>query len=122
MDSTSVLSVTFAARKGTGGDADEESERGDASDAESVDPYDGWAPSECNSDGNTLRSDGHVSDPDMTDIDEDGNPIVDECGDPIVEEEPFLGDEGGYVSVGGVEPDWAYGADLPAAKRHKAAA
>ena len=97
-----------------GGDSDEESDRGDASDAESADPYDGWASSESNSDGSTLRSDGHVSDPDMTDIDEDGNPIV--------EDGPGLGDEGGYVSVGGVEPDCAYSFDFPAAKRrHKAA-
>ena len=39
----------------------------------------------------------------------------------MLEDEPDLGDEGGYVSVGGVEPDCAYSSDFPTAKKHKAA-
>ena len=58
-----------------GGDSDEESERGSASDAESVDPYDGWCGDGTESDCSTLRSDGHLqlsSDEDL-EFDEDGN-------------------------------------------------
>ena len=40
-----------------GGESDEESERGDVSDADSFDPYDGWCDDGSESDCNTLRSD-----------------------------------------------------------------
>ena len=60
-----------------GGDSEEEKRRSDVSDAESVDSDDGWAPSASNSDCNTLRSDGHLSDSE-TDHDEDGCPIIED--------------------------------------------
>ena len=57
-----------------GGDSDEDSERGSASDAESLDPYEGWC-GNGESDCSTLRSDGHLSAPSDEDseFDEDGN-------------------------------------------------
>ena len=83
-----------------GGDSDEESERGSASDAESVDPYEGSC-SEA-SDCSSLRSDGHLSqqsDGELsaseTDLDEDGFPIV--------EDPPILG-EGDFTLDGQLEP------------------
>ena len=62
-----------------------------------------------------MRSDGHLSDSE-TDLDEDGFPII--------EDEPYRGDEGGYVPTDGhTEPLDAY-ADLfggPMAKHRKTA-
>ena len=60
----------------TTADSDEESERGDFSEAESADPYDGWCgdggdDESCNSD---LRSDGYLSDPESDgEFDKDGD-------------------------------------------------
>ena len=83
-------------------DPDEEEDRGAVSDASSGDYYDGSC-SDGESDCSTLRSDGHLSDSE-TDLDEDGFPII--------EDEPDLGDEGGYVPIDGLtEPLDAY-ADL----------
>ena len=58
-----------------GKDSDEESDRADASDAESLDPYDGWCGDGSDSDCSTLRSDGHLqpSDDEDFEVDEDGN-------------------------------------------------
>ena len=101
-----------------GGDSDEESERGSVSDAESVDPYDGWCGDQSDCSSLQSRSDGYLSsDGQLSDHETD----LDEDGFPIVEEGPRLGDEGGSVSVGPDEPDWAYGDIFPAAKRHKTA-
>ena len=83
-----------------GGDSDEESERGSVSDAESVDPYDGWCgdQSDCSSlrsrsDG-YISSDGQLSDPE-TDLDEENFPIV--------EDPPIVG-EGDFTLDGQLEP------------------
>ena len=71
-----------------GGDSDEESERGSASDAESVDPYDGWCGdhSDCSSlqshSEGYLTSDGQVSDIEL-----------DELGEPIEKDPPGTLDE-----------------------------
>ena len=80
-----------------GGDSDEESERGSASDAESVDPYDGWCGDQ--SDCSSLRSesegyvtsDGHESD---IELDEFGEQVINiPTGDEIFDgcEELFEG-------------------------------
>ena len=92
-------------------DPDEDSERGEVSDAESGESYDGTC-SDVASDCSSLRSDGHLSDSD-TDLDEDGFPTI--------EDVPDLGDEGGYVpTYDQTEPLDAY-ADLLEAKRRKTA-
>ena len=86
-------------------DPDEEEDRGAVSNASSGDDcdYDDWEARDSDSDCSTLRSDGHLSDPE-TEFDEDGFPII--------EDEPDLGDEGGYVPTDGLtEPLDAY-ADL----------
>ena len=114
-----------------GGDSDEEAERGDASDAESIDPYDGW---DGDASGNSsmrsrsegyVSSDGHLSELDVNDddlpSDEDGFPI-DEDGFPIIEDLAIVGD-GDFTFEGEPEPLDAY-ADLTggrAAKRRKVA-
>jgi len=93
-------------------DPDEDSERGEVSDAESGESYDGTC-----SDGasacSSLRSDAHLSESEM-DIDEDGFPII--------EDEQDLGDEGGYVPTDGlIEPMDAYADLCGDAKRRKTA-
>ena len=96
-----------------GGHSDEESDRGELSDAS--EDYDDREASDCDSDCSRLRSDGELSES-GTDYDEDGFPII--------EETPDLGDEGGFVATDGQsEPLDAY-ADLSAesiAKRLKTA-
>ena len=92
-------------------DPDEESDRGEVSNADSGESYDGTC-SDGASDCSSLRSDGHLSDPE-TEHDEDDFPII--------EDGPDLGDEGGYVPIDGLtEPLDAY-ADLVEAKRRKTA-
>ena len=81
-------------------DSDEESERGSASDAESVDPYDGWCGDQSDCSSLRSRSEGHlesdsqISDPE-TDLDEDDFPLV--------EDPPILGD-GDFTLEGPPEP------------------
>ena len=65
------------------------------------------------SDCNSSRSDGHLSESEM-DLDDDGFPII--------EDEPDLGDEGGYVPTDGlIEPMDAYADLCGDAKRRKTA-
>ena len=93
-------------------DPDEDSERGEVSDADSGESDDGTC-SDGASDCSSLRSDGHLSESEM-DIDEDGFPII--------EDEQDLGDEGGYVPTDGlIEPMDAYADLCGDAKRRKTA-
>ena len=93
-------------------DPDEESDRGEVSDADSGESYDGTC-SDVASDCSSLRSDGHLSESEM-DLDEDGFPII--------EDGPELGDEGGFVPTDGtIEPLDAYADLFGDAKRRKTA-
>ena len=96
-----------------GGDSDGESDRGDASDAESIDPYDGWCGDGSDSDCSTLRSDGHLqpSDDEDVEVDEDGNYRE------IDEDYSSVG-QGDFSFIGDPEPEDAY-ADLFGAKRRR---
>ena len=96
-----------------GGDSDEESDRGDASDAESLDPYDGWQHGDDGSDCNTLRSDGHVEVSSDEDIepDEDGN-------FRSIEEDYSKVGQGDLSCTGDAEPQDAY-MDLVAFERRR---
>ena len=98
-----------------GGDSDEEPYRGDASDAESLDPNGGWQPGDGESDCSALRSDGHLSA--SSDEDSDFNEHGTFC---------FIGDDysafgqGVFSFTGDPEPQDAY--ILPdGAKRRKTA-
>ena len=93
-------------------DPDEDSERGEVSDAASGESYDGTC-SDVESDRSSLRSDGHLSESEME---------LDEDGFPIIEDEPDLGDEGAYVPTDGlIEPLDAYADLFGDVKRRKTA-
>ena len=94
-------------------DPDEDSDRGDISNAESGESYGGSCSEGGASDCSSLRSDGHLSDSE-TGLDEDGFPII--------EEEQDLGDEGGFVPTDGlIEPLDAYADLFGDVKRRKTA-
>ena len=97
-----------------GGDSDEESERGYASNAESVDAYDGWCGDCTESDCSTLRSDGHLQPSDAdSELDEDGNyrTHIDD---------PTTIDQTDFTPIGEPEPTDAY-YNFADAKRRKTA-
>jgi len=94
------------------GDPDEDSERGSASDAGSVDPYDGWC-GDGESDCSTLRSDGHLQ------PSSDGDDEFDSDGDfRTIEDDYSKVVQGDFSSTGDTEPLDAY-ADLVGAKRRR---
>ena len=114
-----------------GGHPDEQPERGDASDAESIDPDDGWCGDASHNSSMRSRSEGYVSSDDHMSqpaynedgfaIDENGYPI-DEDGFHIIEDLAIVGD-GDFTFEGEPEPLDTY-ADLTGgrvAKRRKVA-
>ena len=91
------------------GDSDEQEERGSASDADSVDPYDGWCGDQSDCSSLRSRSEGYLSSDgyvvsEHTECDSNGDPLppsdgyvsehteYDEDGDPIIEDPPIVGD------------------------------
>ena len=120
-----------------GGDPDEESQRGSASEAETVDPYDGRCGDGTESDCNTLRSYGHLqpSSDEDDEFDEDGNyREIDEDYSPSSDEDSEFDEDGNYREIDedssaigqgdvsftcGTEPQDAYGELF--AKRRKTA-
>ena len=99
-----------------GGDADEESERGFASDADSVDPHDGWCGDGSEPDCSTLRSDGHLqpSSDEEAEFDEYGN-------FRSIEDDPSIMGQGDFTCTGeDHEPPDAY-FNFVDAKRRKTA-
>ena len=86
-----------------GCDSDEESERGTASAASSLDIYDGWEPDESDSNCSTLRPDGHLqpSSDEDAEFDEDGNFRT-------IEDDPSMVVQYDFSFTGEPEPQDAY--------------
>ena len=97
-----------------GGDSDEESDRGYASNAESVDPYDGWCGDGTESDCSTLRSDGHLQPSEAeSEFDEDGDYRTHT-------DDPTTMGQADFTPIGEPEPTDAYH-NFADAKRRKTA-
>ena len=95
------------------GDSDEESERGTASTASSLDIHDGWGPDGYESDCSTLRSDGHL----QPSSDEDGE-FDDDGNFRTIEDDPSMVVQCDFSFTGEPEPQDAY-MDLVAFKRRR---